>query len=220
MTNAILFDYDGTLADAREAFAQCYRVAAQKLALTEPSSDDVAPFIGTPVPVAFQTLFPQADPALAIAFASEFQRSADDLMVPMTRMYDGVSDAVRKLHDAGYKLGIVSQKLHRRLESMLERDGLSDCFGVVIGGDDMPAFKPDPRGLLIGIQRMDSTPDETLFVGDTPIDGETARNADVRFIAVTTGVYTGEQLSAYEPVAILNSVADLPAYLGIETQTT
>jgi phosphoglycolate phosphatase len=214
VTKALVFDFDGTLAEARDAFVECYRRASVTLGLAEPTREDVMRFIGTPVPVAFLRLYPQQPPSRAIEYVAAFQLHADDVMGPMTTMLDGIPEALRALHAAGHKLGIVSQKLHRRLDEMLLREDLSECFDILVGGDDMPAYKPDPRGLLIAIEGLGVTPDESLYIGDTPIDGETAQRAYVGFIGVLTGVFGDKDFAPFTPRAVLESVRDLSAYLA------
>ncbi|HLF72370.1 MAG TPA: HAD family hydrolase [Dehalococcoidia bacterium] len=215
---ALVFDFDGTLAEARDAFVECYRRASVSLGLTQPTREDVMHFIGTPVPVAFLQMYPEQPESRAAEYAASFQRHADDVMAPLTTMLDGVPEALRVLHAAGYKLGIVSQKLRRRLDDMLRREDLRECFGVLIGGDDMPAFKPDPRGLVLAIDALGVTPDGTLYIGDTPIDAETAQRANVGFIGVLSGVFGSDHFAPFNPLTVLESVRDLPAYLdGVDS---
>jgi phosphoglycolate phosphatase len=91
---------------------------------------------------------------------------------------------------------------------------MRECFAVVIGGDDVPALKPDPRGLLTAFERLDASAGRSFYVGDTAIDADTAYRAKVPFIAVLTGYATPEEFDDFKPVACLDSVAALPDYLS------
>ena len=70
-------------------------------------------------------------------------------MTSLTTMLPGAADALEALQDAGLRLAIVSQKLRYRVEDVLRREGLLECFLTILGGEDVPAFKPDPRGILM-----------------------------------------------------------------------
>jgi phosphoglycolate phosphatase len=101
------------------------------------------------------------------------------------------------------------------VEGVLQREGILDYFNLVLGGQDVPEYKPDPSGLLLGIERLGVPPRDALYVGDTTIDAETARRGGVPFVGVLTGVTTREEFASYPAEAVLDSVKDLPALLGI-----
>ena len=69
----------------------------------------------------------------------------------------------------------------------------------MLGGEDVPAFKPDPRGLLLALERLAVAPADAIYVGDTTIDAEAAANAGLRFVAVLTGPTTRADFAPYRP---------------------
>lgn len=217
--SAIVFDFDLTLTDAVPAFVACHVFASEKLGLPAPTREMVTAVIGTPLPIAIPIVQPSLslDGALASEYLRLYQAHADAIMVELTHFYPGVIDALRSMHRAGIKLGIVSQKLRYRIDPVLERDGVHTLFDAVLGAEDVPAFKPDPRGVQLAFERVEAG-DQGYFCGDTVIDGETARNAGCPFVAVLTGVTSGDSFAPYEPLIILESVAGLPAYLGIGSE--
>ena len=136
-------------------------------------------------------------------------------MTPLTVMLPGASESVHRLREAGLPLAIVSQKLRYRVEQVLDREAIRDCFAAVLGAEDVPAFKPDPRGLLLALERLAVAAYDALYVGDTTIDAKAAANAGLRFVGVLTGPTTRADFAPYAPVALLGSVADLPAVLSL-----
>jgi phosphoglycolate phosphatase len=210
---ALVFDFDLTLADSRPGFIECYGYAATALGLRRPDPDAIGRVIGTPLPLAFLELFGQEHAHLAEEYVRHYQQRADEVMTDLTQMLPGAIDAVLDLYEAGYALGIVSQKLRYRVEAVLRREGLLDSFDTIIGGEDAPGFKPDPRGLLLALERLNAAAASSLYVGDTTIDADTARRAGVGFVGVLTGYAEPEELMAYAPLAILDSVEDLPDLL-------
>ena len=212
---AVIFDFDLTLADSTPGFIECHTFASLATGLVPPDTEAIGRSIGVPLSDAFRLLHGEGLEDALDAYLAFYQQRADEVMAPMTVMLPGSAETIRGLHDAGFSLGIVSQKLHRRVEAVLEREGLAGCFGVLIGGDDAPEFKPDPKGLILALDWLLGTPETTLYVGDTVIDAETASRADVSFAAVLTGHTRREEFGGYSTIALLESVADLPAHLGL-----
>ena len=134
-------------------------------------------------------------------------------MPDLTTVLPGAVDAVARLRQQEMKQAIVSQKLRRLIEPVLEREGFE--MDVVLGGEDVPAFKPAPDGLLLALDRLGVEPDDAIYVGDTTIDAEAAKNAGLRFVGVLSGPTPRSGLEALPNLAILDSVRELPEFLGL-----
>jgi phosphoglycolate phosphatase len=111
-------------------------------------------------------------------------------------------------------LGIVSTKFRRRLEAVLEREGLRARFDVIVGGDDVTNPKPAPEALLLALSMLELAPTEALYVGDSSADGMAARAAGIPFVAVLSGVTPLATLENLSPIAILGDASELPALTG------
>ena len=214
--DAIVFDFDLTLVNSLEGFVESHAVAAASVGLTPPARETIARTIGTPLTDVFGWLYGPEQESLRDAWLRAYQARADEVMTDLTVFLDGIPTALRKLHGAGIKLGIVSQKLRYRVEDVLRRAGQLQAFTVVLGGDDVPALKPDPAGLRLALERLAVSNEHALYVGDPSIDADTAQRAGVPFLAVLTGYATAAELGAFKPVASLASVAALPAFLGLD----
>ena len=211
--SALVFDFDLTLADSTPGFIDCHEHAAAALGLPRPEPEAIGRLIGTPLPLVFIGLYGEEQIGLADEYIRLYQQRADEVMTDLTEMLPGSIDALLYLQDSGYALAIVTQKLRYRVEDVLKREGLLDCFTSIIGGEDAPDFKPDPRGLLLAIERLEAEPESALYIGDTAIDADTARRAGVGFIGVLTGHTEPEELMPFRPLAILDTVAQLPDLL-------
>lgn len=217
LPRAIVFDFDLTLADSTPGFVECHEFAAARMGLVTPDSDAVGRTIGTPLPLAFRELYAVDDEDVAREYVRLYQARADEVMTGLTVMLDGAADALRTIAAAGIPLAIVSQKLRYRVEAVLQREGLLDVFAAILGGEEVPELKPDPRGLLLAVERLGSQPGQAIYVGDTSIDAEAARRAHVPFIAVLTGFQSAGDFGPYSPVAVLDSVRELSSYLSISS---
>lgn len=209
----IVFDFDYTLADSSPGVIESANYALGRLGLPGASDEAIRRTIGLSLPETLVTLAGQEHASHADEFFGLFMERADEVMHDATSLFGFVPNVVEKLRDDGFSLGIVSSKFRRRIEAVLERDGLREHFEVVVGGEDVKAFKPDPSGLLSALDRLSSTSRDTLYVGDSVTDAETARRAAVPFVAVLSGMTPRGDFSGYPVHEVLGDVTELPGLL-------
>ena len=82
-------------------------------------------------------------------------------------------------------------------------------FNIIVGGEDVKTPKPSPEGLNIAIERLQTDKATTLYIGDSTVDAETARNAGVDFAGVLHGMTTREELAVYPHVSIADTLEEL-----------
>ena len=207
----LLFDFDYTLADSSAGAIDCANHALRQLGLSPASPEQIRRTIGLSLHATLRQLAGDGHDGQADAFSRFFIERAEQIMVDCTVLLPGISPILAELSQAGARLGIVSTKYRRRIESILQRDGLLDLFDVIVGGEDVPVHKPDPDGLLTAVDKMGAVPENALYVGDSPTDAETARRAGIPFAAVLTGVTPA---SAFDPYRPCDLFADLSALAG------
>lgn len=111
-----------------------------------------------------------------------------------TKLYPGIRETVEELFGAGHKQAILTNKPVRISFDIVTALGLQNYFMRIYGGDSFDCKKPDPTGVIQLIREAGVTPCETLLVGDSGVDVQTARNAAVR----SCGVSWGFQPEAFE----------------------
>ncbi len=119
------------------------------------------------------------------------------------------------LQRAGLGLGVVSTKFRYRIEQILVREGLRGRFGCVIGGEDVTRHKPDPEALERALDALRVARGQVVYVGDSLVDAEASERASIRFVAVLSGVTPREAFAAHPAEAVIPSVCELPAWLGM-----
>ncbi|MBN2238960.1 MAG: HAD-IA family hydrolase [Dehalococcoidales bacterium] len=211
-TRSVLFDFDYTLADSSRGAIECAAYALENLGFSVPSDEEIRKTIGMSLAATFDTLAGEMPSPPHEEFTRLFVEQADRIMLDRIVLFDEVVPMIRELLAKDILLGIVSTKYRYRIQACLEREKLADSFSVIVGGEDIAVHKPDPTGLLIAMDNLGISPGETVYVGDSIVDAETAERAGVRFVAVLTGVTPGESFSGYQPFAVLN---DLTALAGI-----
>ena len=148
---AILFDFDYTLADSSPAVITCANSALQALGLPPAAPDEIRRTIGLSLAETFTQLAGSRVPAdrfteTSKAFDRLFIQEADAVMADRTVVFPGVAAAVQALRRRGFALGVVSSKFRYRIEQILEREDLRAAFDVIVGREDVIASKPDPEG--------------------------------------------------------------------------
>ena len=166
------------------------------------------------LPKLFDTLTDKLFQPLYDEFSHLFVEQADKIMLDRTILFTQVKPTIEQLLKRNLLLGIVSTKFRYRIQAFLNRENIDNFFSIIIGGEDTTVHKPDPTGLIMAIKYMDCVPEEVLYVGDSTTDAETARCADVPFVAVLTGVTTKQELNNYSPYAVIPDLESLPRIIN------
>ncbi|MGN1045320.1 MAG: HAD family hydrolase [Candidatus Methanomethylophilaceae archaeon] len=127
-------------------------------------------------------------------------------------MIDGITDALAELKDSGVRLGVVTRAGHEYAEMVLAQYGMLGFFDAVHGRDDfgMADAKPSPKAMYHMADALGVGLSEMLFVGDSPTDYQSARDAGVDYAGVMTGSGSLELWSSTDPgIRIIPSAADV-----------
>lgn len=214
---AILFDFDYTLADSSRGAVACINFALVNLGLPPAPNTAIHQTIGLSLT---DTLVKLAGPDYAPhaqEFTRLFKQRADEVMADLTLIFDTVPPVVTRLKQDGLTLGIVSTKFRYRIEAILKRENLLGAFDLIIGGGEVARHKPDPEGLQKAVERLALPAAQVLYVGDSVTDAETARRAQVPFVAVLSGVTPKEAFAEYPVNHIVDNLEQLSAWLKLAT---
>lgn len=206
---AIIFDFDYTLADSSPGVIECINFALGNLGMPSAADATIRRTIGLSLPDTFMMLVGKKYIKYLEAFTRLFVERADEVMVDNSVLLTNVPETVEALQRLDIQLGILSLKGRYRIQAILERERLLEPFKVIIGGEDVPEHKPSPKGLLTAIVEMNCHPQNALYVGDSVTDAETARRAGIAFVAVLSGVTPRTAFESYNAYAILEDVSGL-----------
>jgi phosphoglycolate phosphatase len=183
----IVFDLDGTLIDSQRDLAESTNELLASYGATPLPLESVAAMVGEGARVLVERALVAAglDPAQPEALA-RFREIYDRRLVIHTRPYEGVVDVVREL-GMSHTLAVLTNKPEAPSVRLLETFGLASSFRRVIGGDSNFPRKPDPSGLQALMSEFGRGPRHTWFVGDSMIDVETGRRAEVRLCVALYG---------------------------------
>lgn len=206
---AIIFDFDYTLADSSEGVIECINAALDRLGLPLAADAEIRRTIGLPLSDALVMLGGKEYSRYTDEFTRLFVERADQIMADNTELFDIVPETTAALQDFGIRLGIFSLKYRYRIEAVLKREQLLDAFEVIIGAEDVSEHKPNPKGLLMAQDKLNCVRENCLYVGDSVTDAKTAQRADTDFIAVLSGVTPRMAFEDYDVYAILEDVSEV-----------
>lgn len=210
---AVIFDFDYTLADSSQGAIECIGFALREMGLDQVSAEAACRTIGLSLSETFLALGEHHEPHRCDEFHRLFVQRAEQVMAKLTVLYDSVPATIESLCERGLKLGIVSTKYRRRINEVLEREALLHGFEVVVGGEDVKEHKPHPQGLFEAMKKLECSPAAVMYVGDSVVDAELAKRAGVPMIVVLSGTTPKEHFAGYKPIAMLEDISQLPEFL-------
>ena len=180
----IVFDLDGTLIDSAPDLRAAMNVALERLGRETLDLQTVISFIGNGVEKLVSRSLAAtggaADDLHAHALELFLQAYEKD-KVTLTRPFPGVLACLNRLKDADMPMAVCTNKPHGPAQEICALMGLDVYFDVIAGAQPGIPKKPDPAPLLAVIDALGADPARTIYVGDSAVDYETARAAQVPF---------------------------------------
>jgi len=165
-----LFDFDYTLADSSRGIVKCFRIVLTRHQYLTVTDEAIKRTIGKTLEESFSILTGITNPAQLEAFRQEYRLEADVHMNVNTRLFPDTLSTLKELKKRGARVGIISTKYRFRILSYLEEFLPKDFLDIVVGGEDVKAPKPSPEGVKFALEHLGSSPEETLYIGDSTVD--------------------------------------------------
>lgn len=204
---AVLYDFDGTLADSTDLIMRSYRhTMSTHLGRVPPDEDWLSGFGMT---LETQLARFARHPDEATAMLDTYRDFQDTIHDDLLRPFPGAAETVAELERRGYLLAIVTSKHRRAALRGMELCGIVSHFDVIVTPEDVREPKPHPEPVLFALEKLGVRPEEALFVGDSPHDIAAGRAAGTRTAGVLWGPFPHEALEKAAPDAFLETQADV-----------
>ena len=188
---AVLFDFDGTLADSAPDLAAALNRMRTQRGLQPLEVEATRSYVSMGARGMLRVGFGMApDSEGYAAMREEFLALYSEAICVHTRLMNGMREVLVELERRAIPWGIVTNKAMRLTERIVPALGLAPA--CVVGGDSTPHLKPHPAPLLLAAERLGLPPGECTYVGDDLRDMQAARAAGMRCIAVDYGYHGGE----------------------------
>ena len=207
-----VFDLDGTLLNTIKTITHYLNFALASNGLGEVTPEECRDFVGNGVRMllirAIEARGEYTDELYARMYES-YNKAYNAEPHYLTEAYEGIPEMLEGLRARGIRLAVLSNKPHIATVGTIAKF-FPNTFDVVSGGREGIPLKPDPTALLSTVSALGFTPDECLYVGDSDVDMETARNAGVALgLGVSWGFRDREVLKSAGADLIIDAPSEL-----------
>ena len=207
--STVFFDLDGTLADTIPLIVASYQHAFREVMGVEVDEADARSWIGRPLLPALLEVAPDHGHELDRVYR-EWNLATTARLI---RAYDGITELLEALDDAGARLAVVTSKRRETAVLALEHVGIAGHIEVASALEDTAEHKPHPAPLRHGAALLGVDAGDCVYVGDATVDLLAARAAGMAAVGVTWGAGAADELVALQPDAVCTTVAELAEVL-------
>jgi phosphoglycolate phosphatase len=212
LIRAVFFDLDGTLVDSAADLATATNGMLRELGLPERPVEEIRSFIGEGSRnLVERSIAPRED--LVETALPSWSGHYERVLLQCTRPYPGTLELLDRLIAHGWTLAVHTNKPSEMAREILRGLGMESRFAYVLGSDDGPARKPSAEGTRFLLEKLKLRSSEVVYVGDSRIDGETARAAGMPFIGVLWGFRPEAELLDAGAMVVVRDVYDLEGRL-------
>lgn len=209
MFEAAIFDWDGTLADTRSVILVSFHKALEIINY-EVSDEYIERRIGIGAAETFREILSLASLPVDEDVVRRLVDRKSKVQVDLSgqvRLFEGARELLEALQGK-VKMGLASMNNREVIFNLLEAKGLSDCFDVVLTAESISRSKPDPEIFLKTASQLGASPGRCVVLEDSVFGVKAAKSAGMGCIAVSTGVYSREELAAEKADLIVESLKD------------
>lgn len=207
--NTIIFDMDGTVLNTLEDLSVSVNYALKKYHLPERTPEEYRLFFGNGIRYAIRCAAPRGtSEEMLDELVSVYREHYNRRCLDRTEPYKGIRELMQQLQLRGFKMAVVSNKIDSAVKELNDRF-FSEYINVAIGEKEGIRRKPAPDTVLSAIKELGSTGEESVYVGDSEVDYQTAQNAGIPCISVLWGFRDKEFLVREGATVFAETPADI-----------
>lgn len=207
----VIFDLDGTLLHTIDDLSEAVNYALWEYGFAPRSVDECRQFVGNGVTKLMERALPETarTPENIARMRELFFNYYNDHLWDKTRPYAGMRGILTALQTRGIKLAVASNKYQNATERLIQHFFPQITFVAVFGQRENVPAKPHPQIVQDILAVAGETRENTLYIGDSEVDIQTAQNAGVKVCAVTWGFRLREVLAACGPDYMIDTPQEL-----------
>ena len=203
----IIFDLDGTLINTIDDLGQACNYALAACGFPTHKIEDYPRLVGNGINKLIERALPeeQRQEEIVMQVREYFVPYYDEHNCDFTRPYEGIPQLLKTLKEQGHFLAVASNKYQAATEKIVAQL-FPGIFDIVLGERENIARKPDPQIVYDILSTLNTQLSTTncLYIGDSLVDAQTAKAANLPFVACTWGFCTHEQLQSASPDYMVN----------------
>lgn len=199
--------------DSIDRIVSSMQLAAKSLNVSPPSNEKVKSIIGLSLPIAVNTLFPDEKLAVQTQIVEQYKQQYQTFNKVPSLLFANVIEMLEQLQKNGKLIAVATGKGRNGLERVMTLTQTKHFFDATRCADETQS-KPHPEMLKQLLSELALEASEVVMIGDTGFDLDMANKAGIDSIAVTMGVGNAQQLTQYQPKAIVHSINELMALIS------
>lgn len=203
----ILYDLDGTLVDTREDISRAANHMRSEMGLGSLPRETICRFVGLGLHQLVQSCLETEDLEQVERGVALYRAHYTQHLLDNTILYPSVSEVLNHFRERTQ--AVITNKPNPYSREILEALGVAGYFVEIVAGNSGYAKKPDPAGILAIMQRAGAAPEQTLLVGDSPIDVESGVRAGIATVGVAHGFSPRQELEAAGPDELVEDFSEL-----------
>ncbi|AFM23911.1 HAD-IB family phosphatase [Desulfomonile tiedjei] len=207
---AVTFDMDGTLVDSIDSITDAFNYMFAQLGYPRMTRDQIIRVTSISLMDFVRSFLKPEESEIGIKIFREYYGT---IFLQRTTVIPGVREMLDVLNGTA-TIGIITNKKGRYARILAEHLGLATRMKRIIGAEDGFKAKPSPEMFVEFMDSVSGERETTIYVGDAPIDIESARNAGIDAFAIAGDFFSPEELAVLKPRRILNNISELPKYLS------
>lgn len=212
MIKAIIFDFDGTLANTLPICFDAFQHVFKEFDNRELNNEEIKGMFGPSETGIIRENLSDINKDEAIELYYKIYSEHHDRLVTSNK---DINDLLQYLKNTGIKMGIFTGKARRSLDISLSALQMDGMFDVIITGDDVTKPKPDPEGLIKTLALLGIDNSEAIFIGDSDADIYAGIQAEVYTIGVQWLPDCHSQEFTIEPNSIVKNVYEFMDVLKV-----
>ncbi len=205
----VIFDMDGTILNTLDDLADSTNVILERAHFPARSRDEVRQFVGNGILKLIERAVPSnTDEATIQALFHQFNDYYKDHCSIKTCPYEGIVEAICQLRNEGVKIAVVSNKGDYAVQS-LSLQYFPGLIDYAVGEREGISRKPAPDSVNEVLRYFQCPIDKAVYVGDSDVDIQTARNANLDCISITWGFRNKDFLIAHGAATLVSSPGEL-----------
>ena len=199
--NCVIFDLDGTLLYTLEGLFKSTNFALAKFGYQKRTIKEIEGFVGNGVQKLIERASEEKDPKITKGILEVFKEHYSKTMQENTKPYDGIIELLKKLNENAIICAVNSNKYHSATSELCEKYFKNLIMYAQGETPDCPK-KPDPTGVKLIMKKLNAK--NVLYVGDSLVDIQTAKNAGIECISVCWGYCDKKILQEYNKNIVQN----------------
>ena len=215
MKKLVIFDLDGTLLDTIADLAESANYALKQLGYPTHDVETIRTFVGNGINKLLERALPPHEQTEenVMRMRSHFVPYYDVHNADLSSPYPGIVNLLEDLQAKGIQIAVASNKYQAATVKLVKQYFPSIDFVEILGQREGINVKPDPTIVFDILKKAKVSCEETLYVGDSGVDMQTAINAGVDAVGVTWGFRPRAELESFRPMGLIDKAKELLEFI-------